>query len=378
MPDVSPVLMKMRRRNILHLIETSEPGGAETVLASIASNLDPDRYRSLACVLEEGWLTDQLRRLGIRYALIENRRSYDPAFLYRLVRLIRCERIALMHAHEFMMSVYGSVASIMTGVPLVCTVHGKLYFPDKKRRILALRFAASLCARMIAVSEDLHRYLVDNLRFNPCRVTTLYNGIDLEKYSARSSREESRMRFSIPADALVVSTAGSLFKVKGLQYLLEAVKVLRRRYPNLLLIIAGEGDQRKALEEKAEALGLADAVRFLGFCEDIPDLLNLTDIYACSSLSEGLSLSILEAMAMSKPVVATDVGGNLELIRPGDNGYLVPPSEPSALADRIMDLLDNPELRDRFGKSGRRIVEEKFTLEKMIQDYEELYERLTT
>jgi glycosyltransferase involved in cell wall biosynthesis len=363
-------------RKVLYLIETSEPGGAETVLAYIASNLDPARYRSLVCVLEVGWLTDHLQTLGVPYVVIENRRSYDPVFLYELVKLIRRERISLLHSHEFMMTVYGSAASKLTGVPLIGTMHGKVYYPDKRRRILALRFAVSLCAKMIAVSDDLRRYLVDTLNFNPRKVMTLRNGIDLKRFTASSSREESRRLFSIPSDALVAGTAGSLFKVKGLEYLLEAAEKLSDLYPNLLLIIAGEGDQKEALEEKARELELGDRVRFLGFCESIPNLLNAIDVYVCSSLSEGLSLSILEAMAMSKPVVATDVGGNREIVVPDDSGYLVPPCDQSSLARRISELFDSSELRERFGRKGRKIVEQKFSLEKMIQDYEKLYERL--
>ncbi len=361
-------------RRVLHLIETSEPGGAETVLAYIASNLDPTRYRSLVCVLEEGWLTDHLRTLGIPYVVIENRRSYDPVFLYELVKLIRREKISLMHSHEFMMTVYGSVASKLTGVPLIGTVHGKVYYPDKRRRILAFRFAVSLCAKMIAVSDDLHRYLVDTLNFNPHKVMTLHNGIDLERFIAGSSRDELRRQFSIPSDALVAGTAGSLFKVKGLEYLLEAARELNNHYPNFLLFIAGEGDQKEALEEKAKELNIGDTVRFLGFYDNIPNLLDAIDVYVCSSLSEGLSLSILEAMAMSKPVVATDVGGNREIIMPDDSGYLVPPCDQSSLAGKISELFDSSDVRERFGRRGREIVEERFSLEKMVRNYEGLYE----
>ena len=363
-------------KRVLHLIETSGAGGAETVLAYIASNLDPTRYRSLICVLEEGWLTDHVQTLGLPYVVIENKRSYDPVFLYELMNLIRRERISLMHSHEFMMTFYGSVASKLTGVPLIGTVHGKVYYPDRKRRVLAFRFAASLCEGLIAVSDDLHRYLVDTLNFNPRKIRTLHNGIDLTRFTAGSSREESRRQFSIPSDALVAGTVGSLYEVKGLEYLLEAARELSNLYPNFLLIIAGKGDQREALEEKAGEMDLGDTVRFLGFCENIPNLLNAIDIYVCSSLSEGLSLSILEAMAMSKPVVATDVGGNREIVVADDSGYLVPACDKSSLFARISEIFDNSELRERFGRRGREVVEERFSLEKMLHNYQQLYERL--
>jgi glycosyltransferase involved in cell wall biosynthesis len=366
----------MGRKSVLHLIETSEPGGAETVLASVASGLDSTRFRSLICLLEEGWLTGRLRELDIPYTVIENTTPYDPVFLYRLIRLIRREKISLMHSHEFMMTVYGAVASRLTGVPLICTIHGKLYFPERRRRIRALKLAVSLSARTIAVSEDLHRYLVNELGFTPSKIATIYNGIDVTTYSPRSSSEKSRRRLAIPADSLVAGTVGSLFKVKGLPYLLQAAKELKRRYPNFLLLIAGEGDQQPALQENASELGLGDTVSFLGFRKDVPDLLAALDVYVCTSISEGLSLSILEAMAMSKPVVATNVGGNPELVLPEVNGFLVPPAQPSILADKVGELLDDSNLRRKLGRKGREIIEEKFTLEAMINSYQGLYERL--
>ncbi len=366
----------MTRKRILHLIETSEPGGAETVLTDIARRLNPDRYRSLVCVLEEGWLTDRLGTLDIPFVVIENRTPYDPVFLYRLQRLIRRERISLMHSHEFMMTVYGSLASRLTGVPLIGTVHGKVYFPERKRRVYAFRLAASHCAKVIAVSDDLRRYLVSTLGFNRSRVMTLHNGIDLTRYSGSSTRDGTRRRFDVSEGSLVAGTAGSLFAVKGLEYLLEAAAELRRWYPSFTLLIAGEGNQERTLKEMADSLDLGKTVRFLGFCNDIPDFLGALDVYVCSSVSEGLSLSILEAMAESRPVVATDVGGNPELIRQGENGFLVPPADPGSLAARIKELFDDPMARERFGKCGRRIVEENFSLERMIRDYETLYEKV--
>jgi glycosyltransferase involved in cell wall biosynthesis len=363
-------------KSILHLTETSEPGGSETVLAHIAKNLDPNRYRSLVCLLNKGWLSDHLRKIGVDYVVIENKRPFDPVFLTELVSLIKHKKINLIHAHEFAMNVYGSVASRIALVPMIGTIHGKGYFTDKQRRAFVYKLALGLCSQVVAVSEDLKRYITIVLKINPKRILTIYNGINLNEYPITNSPMEIRNQLSIPPGTVVAGTVGSLFEVKGLPYLLEAAKKIITCFPDFKLLIAGEGNQEAALNEEIIALKLQETVKFLGFRDDVPKLLNLFDIYVCSSISEGLSLSILEAMAAGKPVVATAVGGNPELIIHGQNGFLVPSKDPEALAQKVLVLLKDKNLRESMGKKGRVIVEKKFSLKKMIENYQNLYEKL--
>jgi len=368
--------MTANKTNILHLIETSEPGGAETVLANIAKNLDSELFNSLVCVLEDGWLTEHLKKLGVPYIVLENRWSYDPLFLIRLARLINRKKIDIVHSHEFMMTVYGAIAARLTRTPMLGTMHGKVYYPEKARRVRMLKFALSLSSKMIAVSEDLRKYLAGLFGMESEKLITLYNGIDLKKYSSVESRQQSREILSIPKGVPVAGTVGSLFKVKGLNFLLDAVPKIRKDHPGFVLLIAGEGEQESALKAQAESLGLGESVRFIGFRDDIPRILNAIDVYVCSSLSEGHSLSILEAMALSVPIIATEVGGNPELIEHDKNGILVKAEDPSALAANISSLLRDSALRERFGRASRSLAEERFSLESMISRYSKLYEGL--
>jgi glycosyltransferase involved in cell wall biosynthesis len=365
------------RINVLHLTETSEPGGSETVLANIAHNLDPARYDSLVCVLEEGWLTERLAGLGIEYVIIKNERPYDPIFLSKLIRLIRRRKIDIVHAHEFMMIVYGAVAAKISRIPMIGTVHCKLYFPEKKTRILSFKLAVLLCSKMILVSEDLRRFFVDTLKLrSEKKLLTLYNGVDFDKYGGQAAEKDIRWELGLPPEDIVACTVGSLFKVKGLDILLEAVKLVLAQSPSFKLLIAGEGDQASILKSKAEELKLGNSVLFLGFRNDIPDILKAADFYVCSSLSEGLSLSILEAMTAGKPVVATDVGGNPELVSDCQNGFLAPPSNPNALAEKMMLLINDPGLRRAMAQKSQEAARDKFSLEKMIENYENIYEEL--
>lgn len=361
---------------VLHLIETSEPGGAETVLAYIAKHLPADRFSSEVYVLEEGWLTDHLRKLDVSFEVLKNRRSYDPAFLFKLMRLIRSNGINLIHAHEFMMTVYGSVAAKLTGRRMISTIHGKVYFPDNSRRIRLLRLGCSLSSCMVAVSKDLESYLRSILKPANNKLTVLYNGIDIDKYSPSCTKTESRQRLGIENQARIAITVGSLFEIKGLPHLLEAASILKKTMDNFLLLIVGEGDQEQQLQKKADSLGLGNTVRFLGFRTDIPEILRSADVYVCSSLSEGHSLSILEAMSMSIPVVATDVGGNPELIKHGHNGLLVPSEDPMSLAKSITKVLEDPTEAENMGKRSRLIVEDQFSLNAMVNRYVSLYDRI--
>lgn len=362
---------------VLHLTETSEPGGSETVLANIASGLDSVRYSSLVCLLEEGWLTERLSELAVEFVIIKNKRPYDPVFLMKLIKLIKKRNINIIHAHEFMMNVYGAVAGKFAGVPMMGTVHCKLYFPDKKMRILSYRLAVSLCSRMILVSEDLRRFFIKTLKLrNERKLLTLYNGVDIDKYSSGSRNDDKRSELNIPRDSVIACTVGSLFKVKGLDILLESIKLVLLRFPNFRLLIAGDGDQMAFLKTKAIELNLGNSVRFLGFRDDIPDILKLSDFYVCSSLSEGLSLSILEAMTAGKPVIATAVGGNPELVSDQNNGLLAPPADPKALAEKIMMLIEDTTLRHSMSRRSFEIARDKFSLKQMIDNYQKLYEEL--
>ena len=368
-------MQEKRIKNILHLIETSEPGGSETILAYIAANLDQAEYKSLVCLLSDGWLTKRLDDLGIEYIILENKRPYDPVFLYNLIKLIKRRQIHLIHAHEFMMNIYGSVAGKLCGIPMIGTVHGKLYFTDKKSRIYSYKLAVALCTRMILVSEDLKSFFIENLKLrNNKKLLTLYNGIDINKYGSKDFQSDLRRELGIDPNAVLGCTIGSLFKVKGLPYLLDAIAIMKNNHPQFRFIIAGEGGELEQLQAQCRELKLDDVVSFLGFRDDVPNLLAISDFYVCSSLSEGLSLAILEAIAAGKPVIATNVGGNPEIIEDNVNGFLVPSRDSKALADKISILVMNSELRTKMGMKALQTAINKFSLKSMIDGYQKLYQ----
>jgi glycosyltransferase involved in cell wall biosynthesis len=357
---------------ILHAIESSLPGGAETMLMSLVERLDRRRYEPIVCLLADGWLNTELHKRGIETVILPQRQGLDGAWMINFVKLLRQRRIELMHAQEFAMNTCCSIASTITGIPAVTTVQGKIYYPDKRRRRLAYRFVSKR-SRMIAVSEDLKRFLVDRIGIEEQRLTTIYNGIDPHHYRVNNGERAAIRRELGLGDVPVVGTAGSLYPVKGHVHLVHAMATVVSRVPDAVCVFAGRGELLGPLQATAAQLGIERNVRFLGFRPDVPAVLKALDVFVLPSLSEGLSLALLEALAAGKPVVATRVGGNPEVVIEGRNGFLVPPQDPDALAERIVRLLVNPALADSFGQSGPTRVDPDFTLETMVRRYEDLY-----
>jgi sugar transferase (PEP-CTERM/EpsH1 system associated) len=356
-------------KTILHLIETSGPGGAERMLISLVEALPKHEYRSLICLLKEGWLNDELRRRGFETVIIPQPRTVDVSWLWAVWDMVRDRRVDLMHSHEFAMNTYGSLVSLITGVPQIATVHGKNYYYKRWDRRLAYRFVARH-GRMVAVSEDCRKFLSDNVGVPRENILTIYNGIPIEQHEQSNSiRTKVRAALGISLDQPVIGTVGNLYPVKGQTFLLQAMSGIVRHWPDCRLIIVGRGELESTLKREAKELGIERNVLFLGYRPDVPELLQAMDVFVLPSLSEGLSLSILEAMAAGKPVVATAVGGNPEVILDSETGYLVPSANPGALAEKIIALLQDPLLAHEIGKNSRTRVMQHFSLSAMVNRY---------
>ncbi len=364
--------------NILHLIETSEPGGAEAVFLSLVAALRERGHHSFTGLLEAGWLSDHLKEAGFEPIFLEQKRSYDLRCLWNLCLLIRKYRIDLIHAHEFMMNVYGSAAGLIENRPVITTVHGKNYYGEKSRRRVAYRFVSRF-SRMVAVSEDLKSFLAGQIGISKRRIVTLHNGIECGKFGphlSSGSLTSLKESLSIPIHNPVIGIIGMLFPVKDHSTFLNAAREVIKELPTTIFLIIGEGPVEDQLKAEAFQLGIDRNVRFAGLRNDVPALLQIIDVYVCSSLSEGLSLSILEAMAAGKPVVATDVGGNPEIVIDGETGFLVPPKDAKKLALKIALLVKDTALGYRLGAKARKRVQGQFSVGSMVDSYLDLYKQV--
>ncbi|MBK8276993.1 MAG: glycosyltransferase [Nitrospira sp.] len=366
----------MKPLTVLHTIETSGPGGAEKLLLSLIDQLDRSEFQSKACLIKSGWLREQLEARGCETFIVPSRHTFDLALLLRFRQEILERGVDIIHAHEFAMNTYGSLASVLTGVPCVATQHGKNYFWKKWRRRMAYKFVARQSA-LVAVSDNVRSFVSGNVGLSPDRIRMIYNGIDPRAHQPDDAvRLRIRAELSLSPSTLVIGTVGNLYPIKGQSFLIRAMPTIVRSCPTAVLLVAGRGELREALQAEADALGVSAHVRFLGYRDDVPTLLQGFDVFVLPSLSEGLPFSALEAMATGKPVVATRVGGTPEVIVDGTTGYLVPPEDSHELAEKILALLCDTSRARLFGQEGIRRVEKAFSLCVMVGQYQQLYRTL--
>jgi len=370
-----------RRHNfktVLLLSTSSGPGGAERVISSLAASLDPARYRAVVCLFRTGWIKERSENLGIPTHVIPTQGMTDWRWACRFRNLLKDEQVDLIHAHEFDANVQGAAVAAYLGIPLVATVHGKHYFWEKLRRRLAYRWV-SRHATMVSVSEDLKRFIVQNVGIDSTRITVIYNGVDVPLAQDPANIETCRREMNLPEIDRVIGVVGNLYPVKGHKYLIDAIPAVLEKYPNTSFVFAGRGQLESDLKQQVNRLGLDKRVHFLGLRQDIPRILALLDVFVLPSLSEGLSMAILEAMMAGKPVIATRVGGNPEIVLDGETGFLVPSKDSHALAERLITLLTDRHLAAQLGANGQRRAEGQFSLQTMVNAYQSLYEeRLRT
>ncbi len=228
----------------------------------------------------------------------------------------------------------------------------------------------------VCVSKDVERFVRKYARVPTRKLTTIYNGIDFKDLCVTKNAEDKKKELSINQFSPIIGTVGHLTVAKGVFYLLKAFKLVLEDFPNACLLVVGDGSQEKKLKKLTLALNITSSVKFLGFREDAIDIMNIMDVFVLPSLWEGLPLTILEAQALGKPVVATRVSGSKEIIKDGETGFLVSPRDWRSLAHSIKLLLKTSKTREEFGNRGKEFVNRNFSLEKMVKDTERLYEEL--
>lgn len=357
---------------ILHLSSTSGPGGAEMLVSHIASGLDQKRFKSIIGLFDLGWLKDRCETLGLPTFVVPMEGQWDFRWIVRFCRIVRQQNVSLIHAHEFRANAFGALVAKLCGIPLVGTVHGKSYYPDHAKRRMAYRWV-SRSARMVAVSHDLRRFLEERIGIAHDRITVIHNGVDMIQQGSLDQVRRLRSEFGFGEDEYVIGIVGSLYPVKGHADLFHALRTVLARHPKTRLLVIGQGDSEQILKKRVSDLGIERAVSFLGLRNDVPRVLPLLDLFVLPSLSEGLSVALLEAMSAGVPVIASKVGGNPEIVVDRVTGYLVPPERSEELASRIIELMSNRESTRLLGQRGREWVAREFTAARMLERYQDLY-----
>lgn len=378
----------MTPATIAYVIPRMSIGGAQTHLLQVLRLLDRRRFRPLLCCLatdprDSLHLLDQVRDLGVPVLDARLRdtsnslvRPHSLAQMARLAGEFRRHRVQIVHSYLFHANWFGTLTARLARVPVAIVSKRSLdVYPRARDRwacSLVNRLADCVTAVAGAVRDHVHRTEGCPLE----KIVTIPNGIDTASVAAASSANGRAHVLPVDAHDKVVGTITRLVWKRGHEELLKAAALITRAEPAAKLLVVGDGPLRGSLEAQARSLGLNGGVRFLGAVPQAARLLPHFDVFVLSSVWEGMSNGLLEAMAAGRPVVATRVGGNPEVVVDGESGLLVPPKDPQALADAVLRLLRDRELARRLGEAARRRIESEFTLERMVQRLETLYDDL--
>jgi len=369
---------------VLHLRSSSGFHGPEKQMLQLAKHMRGEGFQLEMLLLyrrEEAGplihpLIEDARNHGLKAEQLEGRAKLSPRDISYIVPRLKGERFSLIHTHDYKANILGGIAAKLAGVKSVATVHLHTETTYRLRLykivdLLALRFFP----RVIAVSENLRRYLIA-AGLSPEKVVTVHNAIDLEAFISSvslHSDKELRDRLGLGSDQPVVSIIGRLTSQKGHRYFLESAKCILEVLPETRFLIVGDGPLREDLEGLSLSLGIAQAVRFLGYRQDVATLMSISDVIVMPSLREGLPYVLLEALALARPVVGTPVGGIPEVVKHRETGFLVPPKDSESLAEAVIRMLRNPEEAARLGERGRQLVSREFNVERMVRKTAEVY-----
>lgn len=355
---------------VMHLVHSFGYGGMEVGVAKLCNALDPSRFQSTICSCRPSDSLKQRLRPEVRLFELNRRPGHDPLIVLQLYRLLRQERPHALHTHGWATLCEGLTAARLARVPVV--IHGEHGTLETRRRnAIVQRWAWNRVDRLLAVSSRLSERMESMIGFPASRIQVIRNGVDTLRFTP-DHRHQARRRLALPADRIVLGTAGRLVAVKDQATLLRAFAVLRAKGYEFTALIAGTGPLKDDLIALTNTLGLSD-VHFLGNRPDVEQVLAAMDVFVLTSTSEGLSNTIQEAMATGLPVVATHVGGADELVVHDQTGFLVPPNQHELLADKLALLFNDPIARTRMGRAGRDRATREFSLERMVADYSRAY-----
>jgi glycosyltransferase involved in cell wall biosynthesis len=368
----------MKRRHVLHIRDSSGIFGGERAILTLARNLDRDLFDlSLLCMRRPDGRSEPLialaSRLGIRVETLEVRGRLDFKALSRLRDFIRKEAVSIIHTHDFKSDFYGIWATANLDVRRVATAHGSTRDSRLKRAYLFFDeyLAYRFFDRVIAVSEDLREQLGKGAGRE--KLTVIPNGLDPDLLSFQSGEGEPEPPFVKEQGMKTFAVIGRLFPDKGHAVFLEAFSLIAREIPEAAGLIAGDGPERDAVLKQIQSLSLADRVRYCGVRKDMKGFYGLADCLVIPSYTEGLPYVLLEAMAFGIPIIATSVGDMPRLVRDGVTGYLVPPGDARALAERMKDLVRMPVHAMSMAEEGRRLVHDRYSARAMARSTEQLY-----
>jgi len=364
-------------KRVLHIIDSLHLGGAQEVVLNLAT-CGSSRFRhEVATMHGHGIYWDRLRQAGVKVHSLSPHKLL-PFYLASIPWRLLADRPDILHCHLIPSNIIAKPLGALLGVPVVINHdHTNDTRRADSRLLLALdRFSNRFASHIVAVSASCRDFLIARESIPASDVTLVPNAIDLRRFSpAAARRDQARVELRLPTSARVVAGVGRLNPQKNFSLFLDIAAQLAPRFPDLHFLLAGDGPEEKMLREKAAALGIADRVTFSGYVADTRLVYLAADVLLMPSRYEGLPMTLLEAMAMGLPVVASQLDGIAEVISDGREGFLVPSDDASLFVERTAALLQDAELSSRIAQNARAKIEASFSVERMTSAVEEIYDR---
>ncbi len=358
----------------MHCVLELGIGGLQRLISEMTMAMDRDVFDVEVCCYDGlGCFADSMRAQGIPVTLLQkNQKRFDPFYPFRLAAYMRKRKpdIVQMHSGSW---VFGVIAARLARVPVtVYTDHGRALV-EEKVRLVEDRISAVLGDQIIAVSKELEVYLAEVVKLPPKKIRTVINGLPTKTFAPRPKSSALLAEFNIPADCAVLGTVARLDGVKDQLSMIRAFELVHQQQPNSRLIIVGDGPLRASLTDYITAHKLEGRVIITGERRDVPALLNLFDLFLLSSLSEGTSVSVLEAMSSGVTPIVTNVGGNPSIVKHSIDGIVVEPADPAAMANAALALLENADLRRTMAGRAVAKVREEYSIDTMVRKYVDIY-----
>lgn len=369
-------LPKVVKRNILHVILSLDIGGAESLVVEFAKESNPEIFNVKVCCLDKvGDLGEELISEGYSVIALGRRPGIDWRLIFRLRKLLQEEKIDIIHAHQYTPFFYASLARFYSRKSrLIFTEHGRFY-PEKKRikRIIFDPLLSRFASGIVAISEATKDAMVQYDNFPGKKIKIIYNGVKLKVNNVR--RERKRHELDLSLKDFVLATASRLDSIKNHKMLIRVMKKIVKIAPCCKLLIAGSGSEYDKLFAEIKEYDLSEYVYLLGYRSDVMEIFFASDVFLLSSLTEGTSITLLEAMYAGLPAIVTNVGGNSEILEEKVTGFMVDSNDDQGMADKILFLYRNKNVVKQMGEAGKKRVRTLFSFEKMMKQYEELYKK---
>ena len=363
--------LAVKRRCVMQITWSLVAGGAETYAMTVASGLDKTKYRAVMCGVDQGGaLEGEIARRGIPYHILNRREGIDVGLFWRMFKLFRVEGVDVIHTHHFNQLFYSIIAAKVLGIRIIHTEHSIEAY--KRRRLRwALRLMSFMCHKVTAIGADGESTLINKVGIARSKLQVIRAAVDLKRFTVDGAA--ARQGLGLTKSDKVISIVARLYPEKKHDLLLGAFKLVVEKVRQAMLLVVGEGTEREAIMKRVADLQLQNSVVVMGVRRDIPEILAASDVCVLCSDREGLPISVLEAMAASRAVVATAVGDLPLVVKDGETGLLVESGNKAQLAEAMTKLLQNPEMAERMGAAGRALIEHDYSLERMVREHSSLY-----